>query len=394
MTTERTAIVVGAGIGGLTAALALARSGWRVDVYEQAHKLEPVGAGVQLGPNATHILAGLGLMPALKAVAVETEGMVVRSARDGKVRSGLRHVSGGKPWAAPFMVIHRGDLQMLLLAAAQQTPGITIMLGQRLESISERDGRAHATFAKYGETTEVDAALIVGADGVWSKVRSYIGLTGPTNFSGCVAWRTVVPAEAVSEAARKPQSNLWLGPGAHVVHYPIEAGRTVNIVAVVEDGWRERGWSEAGDVAWINRRFKDWHKDLRDVVGSAETWLRWSLFDRPPEWKWSRGSVTLLGDAAHPMLPFIAQGAAQAIEDAYVLAACLSAEPVVEKALQTYQDQRIRRTSRVQRVSHRQKTIYHASGPLAAARDLAMGMLGETGLASRFDWLYRGGPSL
>ncbi|HRK23578.1 MAG TPA: FAD-dependent monooxygenase [Beijerinckiaceae bacterium] len=393
MASQRHAVIAGAGIGGLTAALTLARAGWTVDVFEQAHKLEPVGAGVQLGPNATRILYDLGLEAALAETAVATEQLIVRTGLDGRRRNGMRHTGEAvRRWNAPFLVIHRGDLQMTLLAAASATPGVTIMLGQRLEDISERTGRTMASFSKYGEVTEIDADLIVGADGVWSKARSHVGLTGPTNFSGSVAWRTVVPAEAVPEAMRARNTNLWLGPGAHVVHYPVQSGRTINIVAVVDDGWRERGWSESGDISWINRRFIDWHKDLRTLIGSAEHWLRWSLFDRPPEPKWSRGIITLLGDAAHPMLPFLAQGAAQAIEDAAALAAALADTPDVAAALRNYERRRIPRTARVQKLSHRQRRIYHASGPLATARDIAMGLMGEKGLADRFDWLYREDP--
>jgi salicylate hydroxylase len=390
----RHAVVVGAGIGGLTAALALARGGWQVDVYEQAHKLEPVGAGIQLGPNASRILYDLGLEQALAETAVETEELVVRGGQDGAQRGGMRHlIDANRRWNAPFLVIHRGDLQMALLAAAQASSNISVMLGRRLEDIRERDGTMSASFSKYGDVSSTEADLVIGADGVWSKARSHVGLTGPTNFSGCVAWRTLVPAESAPDYARLKRTNLWLGPGAHVVHYPVQAGRTINIVAVLEDSWRERGWSEAGDIAWINRRFRDWHKDLAALIGTAEHWLRWSLFDRPPEPKWSRGTLTLLGDAAHPMLPFLAQGAAQAIEDAAVLAECLAGDTEVVAALKTYEARRIPRVARVQNTSRQQMRIYHAGGPLALARDLGMRMLGDSGLARRYEWLYGETPT-
>ena len=385
------AVVVGAGIGGLTAAYALARQGWRVDVYEQAHKLEPVGAGIQLGPNATRVLDSMGLMEAVRGVGVETQSLLIRSGRDGRTRGGMQHGEAAlRRWGAPFFVIHRGDMQTVLLEAIEPLGSVTIHLGQRLESVTQADGRAYATFSKYGEDRVVETPVLIGADGVWSKMRGHIGLSGPSNFSGCVAWRTVVPASAVSEEVRLHRSNLWLGPDAHVVHYPIRRGEAINIVAVIEDSWRERGWSESGDIAWINRRFREWHPDLSNLIAKAETWLRWSLFDRPPEWIWTRGVATLLGDAAHPMLPFMAQGAAQAIEDAFILARCLNGQTPVPAALQAYQHQRLRRAARVQNTSHRQMRIYHASGPLAVGRDLALSMLGETGMAARYDWLYSG----
>ena len=389
MSEPRTAVIAGAGIGGLSAALALARTGWRVDVYDQSHKIEPVGAGIQLGPNSSRILHEMGIMERVKDVVVETEDLVVRSGRNGRELSRMPHGQTARDrWGGAFYVIHRGDLQMALLDAARETPGLTVTLGRRLESIRQQERRAHAVFSKYGDELAVDSDLLIGADGLWSKARGYAGLTGPTNFSGCVAWRTVVPLADVPEFARSPRSNLWLGSGAHVVHYPIRGGKEVNIVAIVEDSWKERGWSEAGDIAWINRRFRGWHADLSNLIGCAEHWLRWSLFDRAPEWKWTRGPVALLGDAAHPMLPFLAQGASQAIEDAKVLGECMKDVADIPAGLMTYQDRRLRRAARVQRLSRRQAGIYHASEPIATARDLAMGMLGGAGLASRFDWLY------
>ncbi len=391
MCAEKSAVIVGAGIAGLTTAYALARDGWQVEIFEQAHKLEPVGAGIQLGPNATRLLDRNGLLDAVRAYSVETESLLVRAGLDGRTLSGMQHGAfASARWGAPFHVIHRGDLQSVLLDALDDLNGVTLHLGQRLESVMQRDGRVYATFLKYSEERIAEAPLLIGADGVWSRVRGHIGLPGPTTFSGCVAWRTVVPASAVSDHARLNRSNLWLGPDAHVVHYPIRCGELVNIVAVIEDSWREKGWSESGDVGWINRRFRDWHPDLAGLIGSAHNWLRWSLFDRAPEWKWVRDNAVLMGDAAHPMLPFLAQGAAQAIEDAFVLAACLRDAPTQKDALDRYQTLRISRAARVQKSSHRQMRIYHAAGPLAYARNFALGALGETGMAARYDWLYSG----
>ncbi|HUN13264.1 MAG TPA: DnaA/Hda family protein [Rhabdaerophilum sp.] len=203
---------------------------------------------------------------------------------------------------------------MALLAAVEKNPAITVHLGRRLEELRSKPDHVKGIFSRYGDEVEVSARLMIASDGLWSKARSHVGLNAPANFSGCVAWRTVVPAADVPEAFRKPNANLWMAPGGHVVHYPVRGGREINIVAIMEDSWRERGWSEVGDVAWINRKFHDWHPEIRGLVGSAEAWLRWSLFDRAPDPKWTRGPLTLLGDAAHPMLPFLAQGAAQAIE--------------------------------------------------------------------------------
>lgn len=385
----RSAVVVGAGIGGLTAALVLARAGFKVNIYEQAHRLDPVGAGLQLAPNAMHILDSLGLVPALRKTAVESESILIRQGESARRIGGMdQGAFAVQRWGAPFFVIHRGDLQMALLDAVYQEANITLTLGRRLEDIRATSDHVTAVFSKYGDEIEVEAALLIAADGIWSRARAHVGLTSPANFSGCVAWRTVIPADSAPEAARIRRTNLWLHPSGHVVHYPIRDGREINIVAVLEDSWRERGWSEAGDVAWINRRFRDWHPEIRDLIGQADTWLRWSLFDRAPDWKWTRGPVALLGDAAHPMVPFLAQGAAQAIEDAGVLGQCLGETDDFAKALKMYEERRLRRASKVQRASRRQMRIYHSSGPIAMARDLAMGMMGSGGMARTMDWLY------
>ena len=390
---DRTATIIGAGIGGLTAALTLARDGWSVDIYEQSEKIVPVGAGLQLAPNASRILDGLGLLPTVRRTAVEMERLVARSGLSGRILGTMAlGRSAQARWGAPLFVIHRGDLQAALLKAALQHPGVRLHLGQRLDGLKEIAGGVRATFANGAEETTVETGLLVGADGIWSKVRGHVGLSAPANFSGSVAWRTVVPAASVADVFRRPQSNLWMAPEGHVVHYPVRGGDEINIVAIIEDGWKERGWSEIGDVDWINRRFRAWHPDLRQLIGTADHWLRWSLFDRAPDPKWSRGVVTLLGDAAHPMVPCLAQGAAQAIEDAHALAEALATVPSGPAALKTYETRRISRTAQVQRRSRRNLHIYHASGPVAFGRDMALKLLGTSGMAAAYDWLY--GPKV
>lgn len=381
--------IIGAGIGGLTAALAIARTGKRVEIHEANHEIRPIGAGLQLSPNAGRILADLGLLPRLMPYAVETERLIVRTGRTGKVLSEMvQGASATNRWGAPFRVIHRGDLQRVLLDAVASEPSISLNLGHQLFDIRFHGTAAAAYFSRNGTEIATTPDVLIAADGLWSKARSFVGLNAPANFAGCVAWRTLVPREAAPAFARESHSNLWLGPGAHIVHYPVRSGAEINIVAIVEDRWKERGWSEPGDIAWINQRFKDWNPDIRALVGCATGWLRWSLFDRAPDWHWTRGNLALLGDAAHPMLPFLAQGAAQAIEDASVLASWLrnTADPVI--ALKGYEQQRLRRTARVQAASGKQADIYHASGPFALARNLGMMALGGDGMMRRFDWLY------
>lgn len=389
MSAGRKAVVIGAGIGGLTAALALARDGWRVEIYEQAHKLEPVGSGLQVSPNASRVLAEFGILPRLEGLAVAPEAMVVRSGRKGSVLGGMAMGQTAiERWGAPFLVVHRGDLQAALLGAVAEQSNISLHLGRRLEMLKFRSETVEATLARYTDDLTVEADLLIGADGLWSKVRGLVGLNGPASFSGCVAWRTLIPAEAAPAFARALKSNLWMGPDAHVVHYPLRGGSVINVIAIVEENWRERGWSEPGDIAWINRRFQDWHPDLASLVSAADGWLRWSLFDRAPEWHWSRAPATLLGDAAHPMLPCMAQGAAQAIEDAAALARTLRGNTSVPAALKAYEDERLRRAARIQKISRQQVGIYHMGGPAALIRDAGMAILGQDMLAKRYGWIY------
>lgn len=392
MTDGRDAIVVGAGVGGLTTALALARSGWRIKVFEQAHEVAAVGAGLQLSPNATRILRDLGLLDAVRAAATEPQSLRVRRGTSGRmlVEMPLGDTAETR-WGAPFLVIHRGDLQAALLAEVRRTKSVELMLGRHLDSLKFRDAAVAATFTHLGSEEKAEAPLLVGADGLWSRSRGLIGLPGPAAFSGCVAWRALVPAASAPASARENRTNLWLGPGAHLVHYPIRGGSEINVVAIVEQNWRERGWSEPGDSDWISQRFAKWAPDARDLIGAAERWLRWSMFDRPPEPRWTRGRAALLGDAAHPMLPFLAQGAAQAIEDAGALARALDGAANPDAALQGYEAARLARASKVQNLSRRQAFAYHARGPVALARNLAMAALGGAGLARSYDWLYGNG---
>jgi salicylate hydroxylase len=389
MADPRRAIVVGAGVGGLTAAIALAREGWRVRVFEQFQLLEPVGAGLQLGPNATRILRELDLLAQIRKIATEPKSLRVRNGASGRMLAEMALAEAAESrWGAPYLLIHRGDLHAALLAAALRQAEISVELGHHLDSLKFRESSVEATFTSRGRQSTAEAELLIGADGLWSCCRQLIGLPGPAAFSGCVAWRTLVPAEAAPALARELRANLWVGPGAHLVHYPIRGGATTNVVAIVEQNWRERGWSEPGERDWINARFKDWHGDARALIGAAEGWLRWSLFDRPPEHRWTRGRAALLGDAAHPMLPFLAQGAGQAIEDAGALLQALRQAPDPLAALKAYETARLPRAAAVQKASRRQAFAYHAPRPLSFARNAVIAALGGSGLARRYDWLY------
>jgi salicylate hydroxylase len=385
---SRTVVVAGAGIGGLTAALALARKGFRVVVLEQAARLEEAGAGIQLSPNAFHVLQRLGLTERLAPFVVAPDDIRIMGGRSGAeiVRVPLGHDAQAR-YGAPYWVLHRADLQGVLLAAVHADPDIALRLGARVQ-----DHAAHAngvTVAIALATADEHGIALIGADGLWSTVRARLGDRRPPRFAERTAWRATVPADLVAPEFRGPATWLWLGPAAHLVHYPVTAGVAVNIVAIVRDDWHGADWSAPGTRAELLKRYARWHPTARRLLATPDAWLKWALHDRPPRLPWGTGPVTLLGDAAHPMLPFLAQGAAMAIEDAHVLAECLAASPdEPAAALRRYEALRFRRTARAQRAAARNSRVFHLKGPFALARNLALQAIGGQNLRRRYDWLY------
>jgi salicylate hydroxylase len=396
VTAPRTVVIAGAGIGGLTAAIALAQRGFSVSIAEQAERLEAIGAGIQLSPNASRVLIDLGLRDRLAPHVVAPSALNVMNARSGRVlaRAVLSDATT-EYYGAPYWVIHRGDLHTVLLEAVEAAPTISLQLGFRVEDMAT-DGTGVAASGQQGQQQiETRGNCLIGADGLWSQIRERLGLGSPLQFAGHTAWRTLVPAEAVSPAMRAPAVNLWLGRDAHFVHYPVRGGSVVNVVAIVRDHWREPGWSAIGDRDEIAARFPPghWYTPVRELIGAAEQWQKWALYDCRPFGSWGAGPVTLLGDAAHPMLPFLAQGAAMAIEDAAVLAACLAQMPDdTPTALRTYEQKRQHRTARVQRAARRNGTTYHMGGAEAVLRSLALLTMRGSGLLRHYDWLYRWQP--
>ena len=390
MKDARTIIVAGAGIGGLVVALALVREGYRVVVLEAARQLTESGAGIQLSPNATHVLSALGLRERLRPHAVALQAIRIMSGRSGGEMTQIPLGSAAEErYGAPYWVIHRGDLQQVLLEAVEGCSNITLRLGFGV--------RDHATSAHgvtivgktaSGVLVQEQGLALVGADGLWSAVRLSLGHKESPRFARRTAWRAMVPANAVDAAWRQPMTHLWLGPDAHLVHYPVKGGSAVNLVAIIEDDNELRGWNSAGARAALLARFSRWSPPARAVLTAAESWRTWSLFNLPSLQPWGRGPVTLLGDAAHAMLPFLAQGGAMAIEDVAVLAAQVARADDMAQAFRAYEAQRYERTRRAARAVARTGTIYHLSGPLAAARDLAMRLLGGKRLLSHYDWLY------
>jgi len=388
-------VVAGAGIGGLTAALCLARAGHSVAVLERAPVIEEVGAGLQIAPNAGRILQGLGLGEALGAAALLPEAINIRRASDGAVLSRLSLAGAGERWGAPFRLFHRADLQQLLLAAARETDAISIRTGARVGDFEEGDGAVFLRVHTDKSPEDFEALALVGADGVRSSVRSFLnrGAKDAPAYTGHTAWRAILPADAVPANLRGRETHFWLSAGAHVVHYPLRDASIINGVVIVEDGL-SRAWDRGpqtldGPALLQEAGFVAGDADLRALIAAGDCWRRWPLYGRPALAHWSQGAVTLLGDAAHPMLPFLAQGAAMAIEDAEALGRAFPPGVEPAEAFRAYERARIARATKVQRASRQQGDHYHASGLHAAARDLAISALGGRRMLERNGWLYR-----
>jgi salicylate hydroxylase len=384
-------IVAGAGIGGLTAALALAQSGFRVVVLEQAEWLEETGAGIQLSPNAARILIDLGLGDRLRQLATAPMALRVLSAASGREIVRMPLADAEQHYGAPYWVTHRGDLQAALAAAAARQLGINLKLGLHVEDFVAYRGGITVMARGRGGTTEERGVALLAADGLWSQARKRLGHADPPRFAGRTAWRGLVPARLVAPEFRQPLIHLWLGRDAHFVHYPVKAGSVINLVVITTDGWNEPGWSEpAGRADLVPRLAAEaWAPAARALIGLPEAWLKWALYDRRPIRRWSQGPIALLGDAAHPILPFLAQGAAMAIEDAAVAAQCLARAPDdAPRALRTYCAIRRGRTRKVQRAAARTGARYHFSGVAAWLRDTAMGAIGGQRLLQHYDWIY------
>ena len=355
-------IIAGAGLGGLTFALAAARQGLEVTVLEQAERLGEVGAGIQLSANGTRVLHGLGLGPALEAVAFRPGRGEVRHYQSGAVLSSRElGESSVRRFGFPYYHLHRADLHAALVATVEERQAATICLGERLTGFSQRGG-AVTVHTEAGTRFSVD--VLVGCDGIHSKVRECLFGADAPRFTGCVAWRTTIPVERLPPRHVRPVASNWIGRGGHFVHYYVRRGELVNCVGCLDcEAWTEESWSARGQPSELARDFQGWHPDLQVLIGAAESCFRWGLFDRDPMPRWSAGAITLLGDACHPMLPFMAQGAVMAIEDASVLARLLGAVRCgrlpVPVALERYESLRQERTATVQRMARANLEFFH-----------------------------------
>ena len=383
-------VVIGAGIGGLAATLALLRRGLDVEVYEQAPQLGEVGAGIQISSNGTRVLYALGLEEALRRVQVLPSRRQIRHWSTGETWDWfeLGDVSA-KRYGTPHIMLHRADLHALLVEAVGRLKPDAVHLARRCIGLTQSDRQVEIRF-ETGETAS--AAYVIGADGIHSRVRECLFGPDRPQFTGVVAWRAVVPMQTLPSRLAQMVGSNWLGPRGHVLHYPVRRGELMNYISLVErDDWQIESWTVAGTRSELANDYRGWHADVHAIIANIETPYKWALMVREPMPQWSQGRITLLGDACHPTLPFLGQGGVMALEDGYVVAACLQryfADPA--KALGRYEELRKERSAAVVRAAHEnRKQVF---SPALADKDaIAVSVAREwqqVRLRERFEWLY------
>ncbi len=383
-------IIAGGGIGGFAAALALSRKGRPVKLLEQASEFGEVGAGIQIGPNVFKMFDVLGVTDAIRDVAVFPDKLIMRDALTGAL---ITSVPIGSPafrarYAYPYGVIYRPDLHNVLIHAAQASPLVETQVNQKVTGFEDTGAKVRV-FTEGGTTHE--GAALIGADGLWSAIRAKLVGDGKPRVSGHIAYRAVLPTAEVPEHIRQNNVVLWAGPRTHLVHYPLHRGDIYNLVAVFHSDRYEEGWDTYGDPEELNARFRGEHQDVLTMLGKIESWRMWVLCDREPIRDWSRGRVTLLGDAAHPMLQYLAQGACMATEDGVCLATRVVANgDDYETAFKEYEKLRYLRTARVQLTARLFGDIYHAAGATADLRNMLLSAQDPTKPGEGMAWLYEG----
>lgn len=389
VTSPHPILIAGGGIGGLATALVLARDGHAVTVLEQAANFGEIGAGIQLGPNIFRMFAWLGLTDVVSKVSFFPPGMGMNDVRTGEkvVRVPLGDMARAT-YGFPYGVIYRADLHQVFLDACQALPNITLRTQARLESFEQTANEVRVHLAS-GET--LAGSALIGADGLWSKVREAVVGDGKPRVSGHIAYRAVLKREEVPDHLWSDDVLLWGGEKTHLVHYPLRRGELFNLVAVFHSSKYDEGWNTFGDTAELTERFSNACPQVRELLEKIQTWKMWVLCDREPVKNWTDRRVTLLGDAAHPMLQYLAQGAGQAIEDAVVLREALRfARGDVPLAFQEYQRARYLRTGRVQLTARFYGDIYHAAGVQRELRNQLFQSGNESAGFAGLQWMYDG----
>jgi len=382
-------LIAGAGIGGLTAALALLRNGHQVQLYEQATELREVGAGVQLSANGTRVLIALDLRPAMERIVCEPAGKEIRLWSTGQAWKlfDLGETSVAR-YGAPYWMVHRGDFHAALRDAVLRASPGAIHTGTAATGFSQTDTTITLHLAS-GEPVEGD--VLIGVDGVHSAIRQHMFGVSRAQFTGIMAWRGLIPMPRLPAHLQRLVGVNWNGRGGHVVTYPLRRGEILNFVGALErDDWQVESWTEAGTIEECSHDFADWHPDIQTMIHAIETPFKWALLGREPLPRFSIGRATLLGDAAHPTLPFLAQGANMAIEDGIVLARCLAEYPDIQAALRHYDAVRVARTAAIVRGSNDNARRFHNPALTQAATASAYIDREWTPekVRERYDWLY------
>ncbi len=382
----REVLISGCGIGGLAAALAIAATGAKVRVFEKRKDPSEEGAGIQIGPNGTRILQDLGVADALREHVAIPEALQVFEGRSG---SRLNAMPLG-PWladrhGAPYWVLHRIDLHKALREKAEQHPSITLQLGVAItDAKTTADGIEIFSDGQLVGTGN----LLVAADGLRSTLRQKLFDAGELKYTGKSAARTVIARSEVPDGIPKDDVAIWLAPEGHVVHYPVRQGRELAIVVIRNTTTPDEGWATQVEPEWVLSAVAGFANPVRQLISASSDWRKWALFGTPAFRTWRNGRIVLLGDAAHPILPFFAQGAVLALEDAHVLAKELASQSEIESALEAYSRARLPRATTVQNASKRNGEIYHMSQPMSLARNMTLRLAPPKQLMARYDWLY------
>ncbi len=382
-------IIAGGGIGGLAAALALSLKGYSSLVLEQASKFGEIGAGIQLGPNVHRMFDRLGVADAINDIAWFPNNLIMMDSTNGELVTKIPLGDEFRDlFRKPYAVIHRADLHTVLLDACQTSDLITLKSSTAVVGYND-DGTSVTVETEQGDSYK--GMALIGADGLWSKVRQSIVNDGPPRVSGHIAYRAVLPIDEVPKHLYSPDVVLWAGPKTHLVHYPLRRGELYNLVAVFHSDKYVEGWDAYGDTEELQERFAGTRPEVQELLDRIETWKMWVLCDREPIKEWSKGRVTLLGDAAHPMLQYLAQGACMATEDAVRLSDELEKhDGDFEAAALAYQDARYLRTGRVQLTARFYGDVYHAAGVTRELRNIALSGRNPQQAYAGMAWLYDG----